>query len=156
MYIMKRIVFLCLAASLSCTAFSQTDQQLRELDSARKGLAHSGMVYPYIDSSPGYPGGDKKWSDYVTTADLMKETIARAKEHKVPAGKYTVVVRFAVNADSTVSDIKPVGQKVGYGFEEAAIRLVQGSGKWIPAHVEGKHIKSHLQLPVNFTITRND
>lgn len=153
---MKKIVFLCLAAAASLSGFSQTDQQLRELDSARKALAFSGMVYPYIDSSPGYPGGDKKWSEYVNGADLMKETIAKAKEQKVPAGRYTVVVRFAVNADSTVSEVKPVGKKVGYGFEEAAIRLVEGSGKWVPAHVEGKHIKTHLQLPVNFTITRND
>ncbi|HEY1113132.1 MAG TPA: energy transducer TonB [Chitinophagaceae bacterium] len=153
---MKKIVFLCLAAAVSLTGFCQTDQQLRELDSARKALAFSGMVYPYIDSSPGYPGGDAKWSEYVATADLMKETIARAKEQKVPAGRYAVMVRFAVNADSTLSEVKVVGKKAGYGFDEAAIKLVQGSGKWIPAHVEGKHIKSHLQLPVKFTITRND
>jgi hypothetical protein len=153
---MKKIVFICLAAATSLAGFSQTDQQLRELDSARKALAFSGMVYPYIDSSPGYPGGDKKWSEYVNSTDLMKETIAKAKEQKVPAGRYTVVVRFAVNADSTLSDIKPVGKKVGYGFEEAAMQLVQGSGKWIPAHVEGQHRKSHLQLPVSFTITGND
>lgn len=156
MYTMKKILFLCLTAAFSITAFSQTDSQLRELDSARKDLAFSGMVYPYIDSSPGYPGGDKKWSEYVTSANLMKATVAKAKEQKVPSGKYTVVVRFAVNADSTLSDFKVVGNKAGYGFDEAAIKLVQGSGKWIPAHVEGKHIKSHLQLPVNFTITRND
>jgi hypothetical protein len=156
LYIMKKILCLCLTAALSATAYSQTDSQLRELDSARKDLAFSGMVYPYIDSSPGYPEGDKKWSDYVTSANLMKETIAKAKEQKVPSGRYTVIVRFAVNADSTLSDIKPVGPKVGYGFEDAAIKLVQESGKWIPAHVEGKHIKSHLQLPVNFTITRTD
>lgn len=153
---MKKIVFLCLAAAASLAGFSQTDQQLRELDSARKALAFSGMVYPYIDSSPGYPGGDQKWSAYVNSADLMKETIARAKAQKVPAGRYAVVVRFAVNADSTLSEVKVVGKKVGYGFDEAAIKLVQGSGQWIPAHVEGRHIKSHLQLPVTFTITRND
>lgn len=153
---MKKIVFLSLAAAVSLSAFSQTDGQLRELDSARKELANSGMVYPYIDSSPGYPGGDTRWSQYVNTADLMKETISKAREQKVPSGRYTVVVRFAVNADSTLSDLKVVGKKAGYGFDEAAIKLVQGSGKWIPAHVEGKHIKSQLQLPVNFTISRND
>lgn len=156
MCIMKKIVFLSLAAALSSAVFCQTEEQLRELDSARKALAFSGMVYPYIDSSPGYLGGDMKWSAYVNSANLMKETISKAKEQKVPAGRYTVVVRFAVNADSTLSDFKVVGKKAGYGFDEAAIKLVQGSGKWVPAHVEGKHIKSHLQIPVNFTISRNN
>jgi hypothetical protein len=101
-------------------------------------------------------GGEEKWSRYVNAADLMQETIRKAKEEKVPAGRYMVVVRFAVNADSTLSDIKPIGKKAGYGFEEAAIKLVQGSGKWVPAHVEGRHIKSYIQLPISFTIIRND
>lgn len=129
---------------------------MRELDLARKELAYSGMVYPYIDTSPGYLGGNEKWSRYVDSCNLMAETIRKAKEQKVPTGRYTVVVRFAVNADSTLSDIKPVSKKVGYGFEEAAVELVRGSGKWVPAHVEGRHIKSYIQLPVNFTITRYD
>jgi TonB family protein len=152
---MKKIVFFCLFTAVSLIVFSQTEQQLRELDSTRKALAYSGMVYPYIDTSPGYLGGDKKWSEYVNSADLMKETIAKAREQKVPSGRYTVVVRFAVNADSTLSDIKIVGKKAGHGFDEAAIKLVQGSGRWVPAHVEGRHIKSYIQLPVNFSISRN-
>ena len=153
---MIKVMLLSLTTFISLAGSAQTEAQLRELDSARKAIAFSGMVYPYIDSSPGYPGGDEKWNRYVTSSNLMEETISKAKEQKVPAGRYTVVVRFAINADSTLSDIKPVSKKVGYGFEEAAVKLVQGSGKWIPAHVEGKHIKSHLQLPVSFTITRND
>jgi hypothetical protein len=153
---MIKILLLSLTIIVSIAASAQTEAQLRELDSARKALAFSGMVYPYIDSSPGYLGGEEKWSRYVNAADLMQETIRKAKEEKVPAGRYMVVVRFAVNADSTLSDIKPIGKKAGYGFEEAAIKLVQGSGKWVPAHVEGRHIKSYIQLPISFTIIRND
>jgi hypothetical protein len=153
---MIKSFLLCLTTIVSFAGSAQTEAQLRELDSARKALAFSGMVYPYIDSSPGYLGGEEKWTRYVNSTDLMSETIRKAKEENVPAGRYTVVVRFAVNADSTLSDIKPIGKKVGYGFEEAAVKLVQGSGKWVPAHVEGKHIKSHIQIPISFTITRNN
>lgn len=152
----KVLLLLCLATVVSISGFTQTEAQLRQLDSARKELAYSGMVYPYIDTSPGYLGGDERWRRYVDSCNLMAETVRKAKEQKVPTGRYTVVVRFAVNADSTLSEIKPVGKKVGYGFEEAAVKLVQGSGRWVPAHVEGRHIKSHVQLPVNFTITRYD
>ena len=153
---MIKVLLFCLVTVLSISGFAQTESQLRELDSARKEMAYSGMVYPYIDTSPGYLGGQEKWSRYVDSCNLMAETIKKAKEQKVPTGRYTVVVRFAVNADSTLSDIKPVSKKVGHGFEEAAVKLVQGSGRWVPAHVEGRHIKSYIQLPVNFTITRYD
>jgi hypothetical protein len=153
---MIKVLLLCLVTGMSLTGLAQTEAQLRELDSARKELAYSGMVYPYIDTSPGYLGGNVKWSRYVDSCNLIAETIKKAREQKVPNGRYTVIVRFAVNADSTLSDIKPVSKKVGYGFEEAAIKLVQGSGKWVPAHVEGRHVKSYIQLPVNFTITRYD
>ena len=153
---MKKWLLFCLLSVISIAAFSQTEKQLRELDAARKELAESGMVYPYIDTSPGYLGGNEKWSQYVNGSNLIKETVDKAREQKVAPGSYTVLIRFAVNTDSTLVDLKPVGKRIGYGFEEAAIKLLQGSGKWIPAHVEGKHIKSYLQMPVNFTITRND
>jgi hypothetical protein len=153
---MIKSFLLCLTTIVSVAGSAQTEAQLRHLDSARQALAFSGMVYPYIDSSPGYLGGEQRWHHYVNSADLMSATIRKAKEEKVPAGRYTVVVRFVVNADSTLSDIKPFGKKAGYGFEEAAVKLVQGSGKWVPAHVEGKHIKSHIQIPISFTISRNN
>ena len=107
---MIKVLLFCLVTVLSVSGLAQTEVQLRELDSARKELAYSGMVYPYIDTSPGYLGGNDKWSRYVDSCNLMAETIKKAKEQKVPTGRYTVVVRFAVNADSTLSDIKPVSK----------------------------------------------
>lgn len=152
---MKKIYFLCLLSAAAFTSQAQSDSVLRELDSSRKVLANSGMVYPYIDTPPGYVGGNTKWSAYVTGSNLITKAIDLAKKQNAPAGKYTVVVKFAVNADGTVGDVKTVNKPVGYGLEEAAIKLVQGSGKWVPANVEGKNTKAYLNLPVVFEVTRN-
>jgi hypothetical protein len=149
---MKKFYLLCLVTGIAFTSEAQTEAQLRELDSARKFLATTDLVYPYIDSSPGYPGGDKKWSSYVSGSDVIQKAIEKAKEQHIPSGKYTVIVKFAVKPDGTVGEIKTTSKPVGYGLEEAAKQLVAESGKWIPAHIEGKYTKGYVQLPVNFSI----
>ena len=105
---MIKVLLLCVFTIASIKVFAQTEAQLKQLDSARKALVFSAMFYPYIDSSPGYLGGEEKWNRYVSAADLMQETIRKARENKVPDGHYTIIIRFAVNADSTLSDIKPI------------------------------------------------
>lgn len=76
----------------------------------------------------------------------------KAKAERMPAGDYTVVVKFVVNPDGTLSNVKETGKKVGYGLDEAAVKFIQGSGRWIPANADGGKVKTAMTLPVNFTI----
>jgi hypothetical protein len=151
---MKKTLSLCLAAFSFVAASAQNAQQLKQLEAERKFLASTDVVYPYIDTSPGYLGGNEKWTRYVNNAAHMKAAIEKAKQQSIPDGSYTVIVKFAVNADSTVGDAKVISKPVGFGLEEAALQLVKESGKWIPAHIEGKHQRSYLQVPVRFAIYR--
>jgi hypothetical protein len=153
---MKKVFISFLIAGTTLSANSQTEAQLKQLDSSRKFLATTDFVYPYIDTPPGFVGGNEKWSKYFYESDVIKKAIDKAKEQNIPSGNYTVVVKFAINPDSTIGDVKTVSKKVGYGLEEAAMKFVKDSGKWIPAHVEGENTKSYLQLPVKFTIVRKE
>jgi protein TonB len=152
---MKKMLLVLATSGLSLVSFSQTDEQLKQIDSARKFLATTDFVYPYIDTPPGYIGGSEKWNTYQTTSTVLKDAIKKAKEQKIPAGKYTILLKFFINPDGSLSEVKTTNKPIGYGLEEAAVKFIEGSGKWLPAHVEGKEVKSTVNLPINFTVAYN-
>ena len=149
---MKKITFIFLSTVLFCSVHAQTDSQLKAVDSVRKFLATTDFVYPYLDTPPGYVGGEEKWREYQRKSTVLKEAVKAAKEKKIPAGKYVVVVNFNVNPDGSIADVKTTNKAIGYGLDEAALNFVKGSGKWIPANIEGQNTKSAINLPVTFTI----
>ncbi|HVK97619.1 MAG TPA: hypothetical protein VM368_07375, partial [Flavisolibacter sp.] len=96
---MKKIILAFIAFATVNTAYSQTEEQLRSLDSTRKFLATTDFIYPYIDTPPGYIGGTEKWQNYQRTSPVLKDAIRKAKEQRIPAGKYSINIRFSVNPD---------------------------------------------------------
>jgi outer membrane biosynthesis protein TonB len=58
-----------------------------------------------------------------------------------------------VCTDGTVCDLK-VLKSVGFGCDEETLRVIQlSSGKWKPAKIRGKMIKSKHTIPINFLIS---
>lgn len=149
---MKRVILGCLLATVAFTASAQTETEAKQLADARAYYANSSAAYPYIDSPPLYPGGNGKLEKYFITNVEMTDALKKAKDAGAPAGVYNVMVRFAVNTNGTVGDLKIIGKPVGYGLDEAALRLVKESGKWTPANIEGENTKGYLQIPVRFAI----
>lgn len=63
-----------------------------------------------------------------------------------------VILKFIVNEDGTLSDIKTT-QKLGGGCDEEVIRVIKmTNGKWNPAKKEKRAIKSYFQLPIAFRL----
>jgi TonB family protein len=149
---MKNIFFACLLAAFFNSAKAQSPATAKQLSAARSFLASTDIVYPYIDSKPMYPGGDAKWEEYADKSGIVQKAVAEARKNNIPAGSYNVIVRFAVKADGTIDQAKIISKPVGFGLEEAALKLVRESGKWTPANIEGKEAKAFIQLPVRFTI----
>jgi protein TonB len=151
---MKHVVFVLLFSATSLVSLAQSETEAKRLADARAYYAKSDFVYPYVDSAPAYPGGIDKWNSYVGSTSVFTDAVAKAKSQNMPAGVYTVMLRFAINADGTVGDVKTMGKPYGYGLEEAAIKLVKESGKWTPANIEGEAAKGYMQLPIRFSIIR--
>ena len=149
---MKQLLLLGFVLTFSIVGFSQTDNDLRKLNATRQFLATTDLANPYIDTPPFYPGGGEKWNKYILESTVMQQAIESANARNMSPGQYTVIVKFAVNTDSTLSDIQTINKPLGYGLEEAAIQLVKGSSKWIPANMGGANTRSYLKLPVNITI----
>lgn len=65
----------------------------------------------------------------------------------------TVVIQFVVCKDGSVCELKVLSKKLGFGLEEAALKVVQQtSGLWVPATMNGKAVNVRYQLPINFQL----
>jgi protein TonB len=69
-----------------------------------------------------------------------------------PAGQYTVVVRFIVSKDGSVSDVVAETNH-GYGMEQEAIRTIKKSGLWTPAVLYGKNVSSYKRQPITWVVS---
>lgn len=68
-----------------------------------------------------------------------------------PAGRYSVVIRFVVDVDGSISDISALTAH-GYGLEEEAIRVIKKSKKWEPAFLNGVHVKAYRKQVIVFEV----
>jgi len=65
--------------------------------------------------------------------------------------KGMIVVRFVVEKDGSLSDIKVV-HDLGYGTGEEAVRVVGLSEKWKPGIQNGKPVRVNYTLPIQINI----
>jgi protein TonB len=64
----------------------------------------------------------------------------------------TVYVSFVVEKDGSISNVDVLNkQKVGYGCEEEAIRVIK-SGKWKAGKNNGQAVRVQLTLPVKYQL----
>lgn len=71
--------------------------------------------------------------------------------NSAPAGRYSVVVRFVVDIDGSISNIQALTNH-GYGLEEEAIRVIRKSKKWGPAYLNGNHVKAYKKQVIVFEV----
>ena len=149
---MKNTFIAFLLAGICSAAYAQSDATAKNLSAARSFYATTDVVYPYIDSSPMYPGGHEKWVQFLDSTRILEKAMGEARKQKLPGGVYTITVKFAVNTDGSTGDFRIVGKPIGYGLEEAVVQLVKESGKWTPANIEGTPARAWMQFPIRFTI----
>ena len=67
----------------------------------------------------------------VTGQDSLKLTLNASVpvDNDAPEGRYSVVVRFVVDVDGSISDITPLTAH-GYGLEQEAVRVIKKSKNW--------------------------
>jgi len=88
-----------------------------------------------------FPGGTKGWIQF------LEENLRVPKKAK--AGYYTVVLRFVVQADGSLTDLAPQ-TSWGMGLELEVMRLLKASPRWVPAMQFGRPVKAYRTQPVTF------
>lgn len=101
-------------------------------------VVEDNTVYNAVEVRPDFPGGMKKFYEYV-------QKNFRAPEDSEVSGK--IIVQFVVEKDGSLTDIK-VLRDLGSGTKAEAIRVLQKSPKWKPGVQNGKNVRVLYSLPI--------
>ncbi|UAY51566.1 energy transducer TonB [Ferruginibacter albus] len=107
-------------------------------------------VFTKVEKEAAFPGGDGAWRRY-----LEKNLNASAPiDNGAPEGTYTVIVKFIVSKDGSISDVE-AETHFGYGMEDEAIRAIKRGPKWTPALQNGRNVNAYRRQPITFVVQEN-
>lgn len=79
------------------------------------------------------------------------QSLVEQKAKEGISGNFTVAVRFIVNQDGHVSDVKAL-TNYGHGIEEGVVAIFKNAPLWTPGRVYGRNVRSYHTQPVTFVI----
>jgi len=98
-----------------------------------------------------YLGGEKEWENYLR--NNMNAQVAQLIPQYSNLNDLSVVVSFLVGRDSSTDDIF-IMNSCGYPFDTEAMRVIENSGKWIPAQQHGHTVTYRQQQRFTFSLRR--
>jgi protein TonB len=102
-------------------------------------------VFQFVEQNAEFPGGTAAMMKFIQT-NINYPSMAR--ENGIE-GK--VFVKFIVNSDGSIQDVKVLkGQ--GGGLDEEAVRVVKMMPKWKAAKQNGKEVRCYFNLPIVFKL----
>lgn len=105
-------------------------------------------VFEKVEVEAEFPGGLSAWRRYLER-NLNPQAAADAG---APPGSYTVVVRFIVDKQGNISDVKAMTSH-GYGMEDEAVRVIKRGPKWTPAIQNGRNVTAYRSQPITFVVS---
>lgn len=106
-----------------------------------------GKVFNKVEIEAEYPGGTAAWAKYLRN-NLDANTPI---DNGASEGTYTVVVRFIVSKDGSISDVV-AETKHGYGMEAEAMKIIKKGPKWTPAQQNGRMVNAYRRQPITFVV----
>ena len=102
--------------------------------------------YNRTEVLPTYKGGQNAIENYITNnIEYPQDAIDNNVEG-------IVNVQFGVDENGTISNVSTIGNKIGHGLEEEAIRVVSKMPKWTAGQVKGKNVKTWRTLPISYRL----
>lgn len=86
-----------------------------------------------------YPDGMKGWRNYLVKNLNSKVGLLIPQYSNLHKSMAVVTTSFLVGKDGSVEDVY-ISNSSGYPFDNEAARVIQNSGKWIPAYQDGKNV----------------
>ena len=109
------------------------------------------LAFVTTELIPTFTGGPEAWRKFLSAnlkAGVPVDNGARA-------GKYTVVLKFVVNTDGSLSDIRCENDP-GFGTCAEALRFIRTTPRWQPAMQNGKPVRAYLKQPITFLVEDQD
>jgi protein TonB len=105
-------------------------------------------IFEKVEVEAEFPGGNAAWRRYLTN----KLNAQAPADAGAPPGNYTVIVRFIVDKQGNISDVKAITNH-GYGMEDEAVRVINRGPKWTPAIQNGRNVNAFRSQPITFQVT---
>jgi protein TonB len=106
---------------------------------------HSVKTTNELDRLPEYPGGIKKFYEYVGN-EIEKSEIDNN------TNSVSVIMAFVIEKDGSMTDIK-VLRSTDKGLEKEAIRVLKSLRvKWAPGYLNGEKVRTQYTLPIKVAI----
>ena len=106
-----------------------------------------GNRFTKVEVEAGFPGGDAAWRNYLQK-NLNTEVPA---DNGAGEGTYTVVVKFVVSKDGSLSQIE-CETDPGFGVCQEAIRVIKRTKNWTPAIQNGRNVNAYRRQPITFLV----
>lgn len=103
------------------------------------------MLFSVVEVMPQYPGGQIAMMKYIM--ENMKYPEQAMKE----GIQGRVTVRFIVEKDGSISDVRPI-HSVHTLLDKEAVRVVKSMPKWTPGKQNGKPVRVQLIVPIMFKL----
>ncbi|OYU95251.1 MAG: hypothetical protein CFE21_13190 [Bacteroidetes bacterium B1(2017)] len=141
--------FLLLALGLN-QSYAQTKEQnikpkQEEILISEGASTGEEEIFIFTEQMPSFPGGETELNLFINK-NLRYPKLGA--EHCIE-GK--VIVRFVVCKDGTLKKAE-VLKKMGWGFDEEALRIVGIMPNWIPAKNNGQKVDCYILLPIKFKL----
>ena len=129
-----------ITAILICFSVSVFNAQAQETED---------MVFTKTEKEAEFPGGLKAWAKFLGD-NINAQT---AVDNGAPAGSYSVIIKFIVTKDGSVTGIQ-AETKFGYKMETAVMKAISLSPKWKPAIQNGKPVSAYRRQPITFVVEK--
>jgi len=120
------------------------DDSLVEVIDVRKQKKDSAIEYK-DEKEAEYPGGVGQWMRYLNKNLKYPD---RAVNSEIQGEVRTL---FIVDKDGHVLE-SYIGRSIEYSLDEESLRIIRGSGKWIPSFQNGKFVKAYKIQPIIFRL----
>jgi len=102
-------------------------------------------VFMVVEDMPEFPGGEAKMFKYI--ADNV-DYPPLARENNIQG---RVTVQFVVDENGKIIDAK-VLKGIGWGCDEAALRVVNSMPRWKPGKQRNKAVRVRFVIPIRFVL----
>lgn len=102
-------------------------------------------IFVFVEDFPEFPNGEENMYKY------LGANIKYPKDALENGIQGTVVVKFVVEKDGTISNVKAI-RKIGGGCDEEAVRVVKRMPRWKPGKQRGKPVRTEFTLPIQFKL----
>ena len=106
------------------------------------------LMYYEVEEMPQFPGGLNGLQEYISKNTIYPDEAMRKKISG------TVVVRFCIETDGTVSRIA-ISHAISPVLDSVSARAIRKMPRWRPGKQHGKSIKVWYTIPINFVPMKN-